>query len=57
VLAPRLRGTRIDFATFDADGSARHYRGRVEGGRMSGDSIVPGDVHGVRPLPWSATRN
>jgi SAM-dependent methyltransferase len=57
VLAPRLRGTRIDFATFDADGSARHYRGRVEGGRMSGDSVVQGDVHGVRPRPWSATRN
>jgi SAM-dependent methyltransferase len=57
VLAPRLRGTEIAFATFDVDGSARHYRGRVEGGRMSGDSDVQGDVHGVRPLPWSATRN
>ena len=57
VLAPRLRGPELAFATFDADGSARHYRGRIEAGRMSGDSEVQGDVHGVRPRPWSATRN
>jgi SAM-dependent methyltransferase len=53
VLAPRLRGTEISFATFDADGSARQYRGRVEAGRMSGDS----DSQGVRRLRWSATRD
>ena len=53
VLAARLRGAEISFATFDADGSARQYRGRVEAGRMSGDS----DGLGVRRLRWSATRD
>jgi len=53
VISTRLRGTEIAFTAFDADGGARRYRGRVEAGRMSGDS----DGHGVQPLPWSATRN
>ncbi len=53
VIGARLRGTEIGFVAFDVDGSARHYRGRVEAGRMSGES----DVHGYQPLRWSAARN
>ncbi len=53
VIGARLRGTEIGFVAFDVDGSARHYRGRVEAGRMSGDS----DVHGYQPLRWSAARD
>jgi SAM-dependent methyltransferase len=53
VIGARLRGTEIGFTSFDADGNARHYRGRVDAGRMSGDS----DVHGFQPLRWAATRD
>ena len=53
VIGVRLRGTEIAFSTFDADGNARHYRGRVDGGRMSGES----DGHGVRLAAWSAIRH
>jgi SAM-dependent methyltransferase len=53
VIGARLRGTEIRFTTFDSDGGARQYHGRVEGSRMSGDS----DVHGFQPLRWSAAKN
>jgi SAM-dependent methyltransferase len=53
VISPRLRGTEISFTAFDADGSARHFEGRIEGNRMSGTS----SGQGIRTLPWSATRN
>ena len=53
VLSPRLRGTEVGFTAFDRNGDTRHYRGRVAGARMSGES----DVHGYQPLRWSATRN
>jgi len=53
VLGVRLRGTEIAFSTFDPDGGARQYRGRVDGARMNGES----DGHGVRPADWSATRH
>jgi hypothetical protein len=52
VVGARLRGTEIRFTAFDRDGSARHFRGTVQGARMSGDS--KGD--GIRPLSWSAHR-
>ena len=53
VVAPKLRGTEITFTAFDLDGTARHYRGRVEGGRMSGAS----DGHGIAPGAWTAVRD
>lgn len=53
VIGARLRGTEIGFGAFDPDGSVRHYRGRIEGARMSGDSDGPG----AAPVPWSATRD
>lgn len=53
VIGVRLRGTEINFTSFDADGSVRHYRGRVEGARMAGESGAQGDV----PVGWSAVRD
>lgn len=53
VIGARLRGTEIGFGSFDPDGSVRHYRGRIEGTRMSGES---GSL-GVAPVRWSATRD
>jgi SAM-dependent methyltransferase len=53
VIGARLRGTEIGFVSFDPDGSVRHFRGRVDGRRMSGDS----DGHGVPTMHWSATRD
>lgn len=53
VIGARLRGTEISFASFDADGSVRHYHGRLEGGRMSGES----GGQDVSPLPWTAMRD
>jgi precorrin-6B methylase 2 len=53
VIGTRLRGTEISFVSFDDNGDTRQYRGRVDGGRMSGDS----DSHGDRPLRWSAARD
>jgi SAM-dependent methyltransferase len=53
VIGTQLRGTVIGFVSFDADGSVRHFRGRVEAGRMSGDSDGPG----IRPLRWTASRD
>ena len=52
VVGAQLRGMEIRFTTFDPDGSARHYRGRVEGGRMEGDS----DGMDIAPRRWSASR-
>jgi hypothetical protein len=52
VIGTRLRGTEITFTAFDADGDARQFRGRVDGGRMAGDS----EVHGVKRARWSAAR-
>jgi len=52
VIGASLRGTEIRFTTFDRDGSSRHFGGRVDGARMSGDS----EGEGVGTLRWSATR-
>ena len=53
VIGARLRGTEIQFTSFDADGGARYFRGTLEGGRMSGDS----EGQDVRSLRWSAVRD
>jgi precorrin-6B methylase 2 len=52
VLGARLRGNDIHFTAFDPDGSARHYRGRVAGTRMEGES----SGQDILPLRWAATR-
>jgi SAM-dependent methyltransferase len=52
VIGARLRGTEIRFTSFDRDGSVRHFQGRLEAGRLAGDS--EGD--GNEPRPWTATR-
>lgn len=53
VIGARLRGSEISFTAFDRDGTGRHYRGRVEGGRMEGEATGDDSV----PLRWSATRD
>ena len=53
VIGARLRGTEISFTAFDRDGTGRHYRGRVDGGRMEGEATGDGSA----PLRWSATRD
>ena len=53
VLGAKLRGTVIRFTAFDRDGSSREYTGRLEAGRLAGESQVG---IGGRPLAWSAKR-
>jgi SAM-dependent methyltransferase len=53
VLGPRLRGVEIRFAAFDRDGASRQFTGRLEGGRLVGQSHVG---LGAQPLAWSASR-
>lgn len=53
VVGARLRGTEIRFTSFDADGGARHFRGEIAAGRMTGDS----EGQEVQPLRWSAARD
>lgn len=53
VLGARLRGTEIEFSAFDRDGTSRQFRGRLEGGRLAGESRVG---TGSRTIAWSATR-
>lgn len=53
VLGPRLRGKEIAFASFDRDGTSRSYSGRIEGGRLVGESHAGGATPRVS---WSATR-
>ena len=48
----RLRGNDLSFSSFDADGVSRHFRGRVTGSRIEGES----EREGSPPLRWSATR-
>lgn len=52
VIGGRLRGDEISFSSFDADGVSRHFRGRLSGSRIEGES----EREGRRPLRWSATR-
>ena len=52
VIGARLRGTEIRFTSFDRDGSVRHFRGRVEGARLAGESEGPG----IEPRRWTAAR-
>lgn len=52
VVGARLRGTGIRFTSFDRDGASRQYTGRLEGGRLLGDSRIWPDV---KPLAWSAS--
>lgn len=53
VIGAQLRGTEIKFTTFDRDGASRNYVGRLEGGRLAGES---GGWPGIKPLAWSAVR-
>jgi hypothetical protein len=53
VISARLRGSEINFTAFDADGGARYYEGRIDGGQMSGRSGGPG----VAQQPWTAQRD
>jgi SAM-dependent methyltransferase len=53
VIGGWLRGTELRFTTFDRDGGARHYEGKVEGDRLSGHSE---GWPGIEPLRWTATR-
>ena len=53
VIGARLRGTEINFAAFDRDGSARAFEGLVDGARMEGRS----SGQGIAPLRWSAARD
>ncbi len=50
VIGAQLRGSEIRFASFDRDGSSRHFQGIVDGARMSGES----QGEGIAPLTWSA---
>jgi precorrin-6B methylase 2 len=50
VIGPQLRGTAIRFTAFDRDGSSRHFRGTVEGRRMSGES----EGEGIKRSRWGA---
>jgi SAM-dependent methyltransferase len=52
VIGARLRGTEIAFGSFDRDGAARYFEGRIEDGRMSGQS----SGHGIASVTWTATR-
>ena len=52
VVGAQLRGREIGFTGFDRDGSSRRFRGRVDGGRMSGEAVGEGG----RTLRWSAIR-
>ena len=52
VIGPRLRGTEIRFTSFDRDGSSRHFTGRVEGERLTGQS----EGEGIPARGWSAVR-
>ena len=53
VLGPGLRGREIRFSAFDRDGTSRQFTGRLEGGRLVGESHVG---LGAQPLAWSARR-
>ena len=53
VVGARQRGTEIRFTSFDVDGGARHFGGRIKAGQMSGES----EGQEVRPLRWRASRN
>jgi SAM-dependent methyltransferase len=53
VIGARLRGTEIQFASFDRDGASRIFTGRLAHGRLSGDS---GGWPGIQPLAWTAVR-
>jgi SAM-dependent methyltransferase len=53
VIGARLRGTAIEFSSFDRDGASRHYTGRLENGRLAGES---GGWPGIKPLAWRAVR-
>jgi SAM-dependent methyltransferase len=53
VIGLRLRGTELRFTAFDADGSARHYTGRVQGQRIEGSS----EGLDIPPLRWTAARD
>ncbi|MGQ0650954.1 MAG: SAM-dependent methyltransferase [Betaproteobacteria bacterium] len=52
VIGPRLRGTEVRFTSFDRDGSARHFIGRLEGERLLGQS----EGEGIVAQPWMAAR-
>jgi SAM-dependent methyltransferase len=53
VIGARLRGTAIQFSSFDRDGASRHYTGKLENGRLVGES---GGWPGIKPLAWRAVR-
>lgn len=52
VIGARLRGTEIEFASFDPDGASRQFRGRLDGNRITGES----SGQGIPAKHWTATR-
>ena len=50
VIGARLRGTEIRFTSFDRDGAVRHFEGRLQDGRLAGESEGPG----IEPRRWTA---
>ena len=52
VIGARLRGTEIEFSSFDPDGASRQFRGRLEGNRIVGSS----SGQGVPAKAWTAAR-
>ena len=54
VLGARLRGNEIRFTSFGRNGTSRLYSGRLEAGRLVGESHAGNEA---RPLAWSAARH
>ena len=54
VIGARLRGAELRFTSFDRDGGTRDFHGRLEGGRLAGES---GGWPGIEPLRWTAIRD
>lgn len=52
LVGAQVRGQEISFTGFDRDGSSRRFRGRIDGGRMSGEAVGEGG----QTLRWTAIR-
>jgi SAM-dependent methyltransferase len=53
VIGARLRGTELQFTSFDRDGNVRYFEGRVADGRLVGSSSGPG----IEAKAWNAMRS
>jgi precorrin-6B methylase 2 len=53
VIGARMRGTEITFTSFDGDGNSRHFQGRIESGRMAGES----SGQAVASQSWTGMRD